>query len=138
MLGRDLMSSKRQGKQRATAMEGSMNRVSPNFRASRASMMAADALFEDASGNKEGPDCRTSATSSDGLRRFLEAAQSDTAHRAAASSTTANHHGEAAGVTPAVQTVEKRINQLEEMTGTDLDGDGDIGEDGHFNRDLEA
>ena len=132
------MSSKRQGKQRAAAMERSMNGVSPNFRTNRASMMAADALFEDASGNKEGPGCRTSATSSDGLRRFLEAAQSDTAHRATASSTTANHHHEAAGVTPAILTVEKRINQLEETMGTDLDGDGDIGEDGHFNRDLEA
>ena len=115
-----------------------MNRVSPNFRTNRASMMAADALFEDASGSKEGPGRRTSARSSDGLRRFLEAARSDTAHRAAASSTTANHHGEAAGATPVILTVGKRINQLEEKTGTDLDGDGNTGKDGHFNRHLEA
>ena len=116
-----------------------MNIVSPNFRASRASMMAADALFEDASGSKEGPGRRTSARSSSGLRRFLEAAQIDTAHRAAdASSTTAIHHDEAAGATPAIPNVEGRINQLEENAGIDFDGDGDIGEEGHFNRNLEA
>ena len=102
-------------------------------------MMASDALFGDASGSKEGPGRQVSERrSSDGLRRFLDAVQSDTAHGAAASSTTANHHEGAACITLAMPTVEQRINQLEKETDTDLDGDGDIGEDGQFNRDLEA
>ena len=35
-------------------------------------------------------------------------------------------------------TIEQRTNQLETAAGVDVDGDGDIGEDGHLNRNLEA
>lgn len=109
-----------------------MNRASPNLRANRASMIAADEYFGDASGSKASPGYCTSARSSEGLRRFLDAAQCD-------SSTTANHHeGSTAGARTAAPTIEQRINRLETAANTDIDGDGDVGEDGHFNRDLEA
>ena len=35
-------------------------------------------------------------------------------------------------------TIEQRTNQLEIAANNDVDGDGDIGEDGHLNRNLEA
>ena len=130
-LGRVSLSLTRHGKHRA-AVERPMNRASPNLRANRASMIAADEYFGDASGSKASPGYCTSARSSEGLRRFLDAAQCD-------SSTTANHHeGSTAGARTAAPTIEQRINRLETAANTDIDGDGDVGEDGHFNRDLEA
>ena len=68
----------------------------------------------------------------------LDVAQSETGQRAAASSTTATQHEGAASVRPAILTVEQRINKLEKETNIDIDEDGDVGEDGHFNRALEA
>ena len=95
-------------------------------------MTAVDEYFGDASGSKESPGYCTSARSSEGLRRFLDAARCD-------SITTANHHeGSTAGARTAAPTIEQRINRLETAANTDIDGDGDVGEDGHFNRDLEA